>query len=180
MVRSLVNMSSVMAPADPKGQSMPFMMYYMFFVNPPEGATPESIRRGMELWSYSMNNITDGKVQRAWKLSRLPKILEARKQMIKHKMNPAHPSFRALKKKTLEEIKAGKLKVPTLVIWGYNDPSMIYEVGIELFKCISSNVPGAQLHIFDDCGHSPYIEYPELFNRLIKSFCDAYSSQPLD
>jgi len=180
MVKSLVNMSSVMAPADPKDRSMPFMMYYMFSVNPPEGATPESIRRGMELWSYSMNNITDEKVQRAWKLSHLPKRLEARKQMMKHKMNPAHPSFRALKKKTLEEIKAGKLEVPTLVIWGYNDPSMIYEVGIELFKCISSNVPGAQLHIFDNCGHSPYIEYPELFNRLIKSFCATYSSHPLD
>ena len=180
MVKSLVNMSSAMAPADPQARSMPFMMYYMFFVNPPEGATPESIQRGMEMWSYSMNNITDEKVQRAWRLSRLPKRLEARKQMIKHRMNPAHPSFCEFKEKTLGEIKAGQLKVPTLVVWGYNDPSMIYEVGIELFKCLSSNVPGAQLHMFDNCGHSPYIEYPELFNRLIKSFCGAYASPPLD
>jgi len=180
MVKSLVNMDSVMAPDDPLGRSMPFMMYVMFFVNPDEGTSPESIRREMELWSYSMNNITDTKVKDSYTATHLPKRNEARGQMIKHRMNPAHPSFLALKKKAHEEIKAGKLKVPSLVIWGYNDPSMTYEVGIELFKLMSTSNPRSQLHLFNNCGHSPYIEYPEEFNRLIKDFCGRYATVPIE
>jgi pimeloyl-ACP methyl ester carboxylesterase len=109
----------------------------------------------------------------------LPKMVEARKQMRKHNMNPAHPSFQALKNKALEEIKERKLKVPTLVVWGYNDPSLTPEVGIKLFKCVSSSVSESQLHMFNNCGHHPYIEQPEQFNRLIKNFCGAYAFPPI-
>jgi 2-hydroxy-6-oxo-6-(2'-carboxyphenyl)-hexa-2,4-dienoate hydrolase len=174
MVKSLVCMDCGMVPPSPSSWTLPFFMYIMFFVDPPEGATPESIRRGMELWSYSMNNITDESVQRALTVSRLPKRIEARKQMIKYSMSPAHPSFKTLREKALEEIKEGKLEVPTLILWGYNDPAMYYEGGIELFKWVSSGNPESRLHMLNNCGHSPYIEYPEQFNRLIKSFCGAY------
>jgi pimeloyl-ACP methyl ester carboxylesterase len=127
-----------------------------------------------------MNNITDEKVERAYKLAWLPKMIEAGEKMRELGMHPGNPTFQAMKKKALEEIKEGKLKMPTLVIWGYNDPSSIYEVGIELFKYISSSFPGSRLLLFDECGHSAYYEYPELFNRTIKSFCGAYSFQPID
>lgn len=180
MVKSLVCMDCGMVPPGPSNFTLPFFMYIMFYVDPPEGPTPESIRRGMELWSYSMNNITDEKVKKALAISRLPKRSEAREQMIKHNMSPAHPSFQILRKKALDEIKEGKLKVPTLVLWGYNDPAMYYQGGIELFKLVSSGNPESQLHMFNNCGHSPYIEYPELFNRLIIDFCGAYSSPPIE
>jgi len=179
-VKSLVCMDCGMAPPGPSSFTLPFFMYVMFYVAPPEGPTPESIRRSMELWSYSMNNITNEKVQKALTISRLPKRNEAREQMIKHNMSPAHPSFQALRKKALDEIKEGKLKVPTLVLWGYNDPAMYYQGGVDLFKLVSSGNPESQLHIINNCGHSPYIEYPELFNSVIISFCGAYSSPPIE
>jgi 2-hydroxy-6-oxo-6-(2'-carboxyphenyl)-hexa-2,4-dienoate hydrolase len=180
MVKSLVCMDCGMVPPGPSRFTLPFFMYVMFYVEPPEGPTPESIRRGMELWSYSMNNITDEKVQKALTISRFPKRIEAREQMIKHNMSPAHPSFQDLRKKALDEIKGGKLKVPTLVLWGYNDPAMYHQGGVDLFKLVSSGNPESQLHIINNCGHSPYIEYPELFNRLIINFCGAYSSPPIE
>jgi 2-hydroxy-6-oxo-6-(2'-carboxyphenyl)-hexa-2,4-dienoate hydrolase len=180
IVKSVVCMDCGMVPPSPSSWTLPFFMYIMFYVDPPEGATQESILRRMELWSYSMNNITDESVQKAFTISRLPKRIEARKQMIKHNMSPAHPSFQALRKKALDEIKEGKLKVPTLILWGNNDPAMYCEGGIELFKWVSSGNPESQLHIFNNCGHSPYIEYPEQFNRLIKSFCGAYASPPIE
>jgi pimeloyl-ACP methyl ester carboxylesterase len=104
-------------------------------------------------------------------------MITARKQMKKHRMNPANPTYQILKNKTLQEIKEGKLKAPTLVIWGHNDPSTTYEVGMNLFKYVSSSTLDSQLHIFNNCGHSPYIEYPEEFNRLIESFCGTYVIQ---
>jgi 2-hydroxy-6-oxo-6-(2'-carboxyphenyl)-hexa-2,4-dienoate hydrolase len=181
MVKSLVIVDSgTTAPSDPLNRGMPFFLYTTFYVDPPEGTTRESIRRGMELWSYSMNNITREKVQRAFKLSHLPKMIEARKQMKKHRINPAHPTYQTLKNKTLEEIKEGKLKVPTLVIWGHNDPSTTFEVGIELFKNISSGTLDSQLHIFNNCGHSPYMEYPDRFNRLIRNLCGKNAFLPIE
>lgn len=151
----------------------------MFYVDPPEGATAESVRRGMELWSYTMNNITDQAVQRSLKLARLSKMVEARNQMIKHNMSPAHPYYQALKEKTLQAIQEGGLQVPMLVLWGANDPAMYVHGGIELFNLVSSGSPKSQLHVINNCGHSPYIEYPELFNRIIVSFCGAYASPPI-
>ena len=57
---------------------MAFYMYISFYVDPPEGPTPESIRRGMEFWSYAQNNITAEKVERDYRLLHLPKMIEAR------------------------------------------------------------------------------------------------------
>jgi pimeloyl-ACP methyl ester carboxylesterase len=154
------------------------MIYYL---HPPEGPTRESIRRGIELWSYSFNNITDKKVEQTYTLSYLPKMIEATKLMTQYGVHPGSPSFHTLQNTALEEIKEGKLKVPTLLIWGYRDSMMHHEVGMELFKCITnSDVPGSRLVIFDNCDHFPFIEYPELFNRTIKSFCGAYTFTSVD
>ena len=108
-------------------------------------------------------------------------MIEATKLMTKHGVHPGSPPFLALQGKALEEIKEGKLKVPTLLIWGYHDSMMHHEVGIELFKCIiNSDAPGSRLIIFDNCDHFPFIEYPELFNRTIKSFCGGYTFKSVD
>ena len=53
-------------------------------------------------------------------------------------------------------MQAGGLERPTLIIWGYNDPSATYDMGVDLFKLISSSVDEAQLHLFNKCGHAPY------------------------
>ena len=98
MVLSVVNQDSGMAPDDPLMRTLPFMMYIMFYVSPKEGATRESIRRGMEMWSYSMNNVTEEAAERGLRISQLPKIIEARKQMIKLAMSPNHPSYKNLRK----------------------------------------------------------------------------------
>lgn len=181
LVKSLVNVDGSPAPRDPLARWAPFFTYMLNFLHPPEGPTLESIRRGIGLWSYSMNNITDEKVEREYMLSYLPKTLDAAELMTKHGVHPGNPSYLALQETALEEIKEGKLKVPTLLIWGYHDVIMHHEVGIELFKLIiNSNVPGSRLVIFDECDHFAHIEYPELFNRTIKSFCGKYSFQPID
>jgi pimeloyl-ACP methyl ester carboxylesterase len=98
--------------------------------------------------------------------------------MKKHSMNPAHPSFQEGKNRVLEEIQEGKLKVPTLIVWGYNDPSLPYQVGMKLFEHVSASVLQSQLHLFNNCGHHAYIEYPEQFSKLIKNFCGSNTPVP--
>jgi pimeloyl-ACP methyl ester carboxylesterase len=181
LVKSLVIVDSgTMAPSDPLDRATAFYVYSIYFLNPPEGPTLESIRRGMEMNAYSLNNLTEEKVRRAYELTYLDKMVEARQQMRSHDMNPGNPTFQAMKQMTLEEIEAGGLKMPTLVIWGYKDPSAVYEVGLELFKLLSLNVPGSGFRLFDGCGHAAYVEYPDLFNRTIRGFCGVYASPPVD
>lgn len=73
-----------------------------------------------------------------------------------------------VKDSTLEMLASGQLKIPTLVLWGYNDPSATHEMATELFQVISKSVDNAQLHFFNQCGHSPYHEYPlEVANIMV-------------
>ncbi|MBI4446059.1 MAG: alpha/beta hydrolase [Acidobacteria bacterium] len=74
------------------------------------------------------------------------------------------------KYETLDWIKQGKLKSPTLIIWGFNDPGAPFKLGVNLFELICSAVPRAQFHVFNKTGHSPYGEHPDEVIDLLLSF----------
>ena len=63
----------------------------------------------------------------------------------------------------------GKIRVPTLVLWGKEDKILPSEEGFRL----SSAIPGASLVLLPDTGHVPQEETPEQFSRAVASFLDA-------
>ena len=70
-------------------------------------------------------------------------------------------------------IKAGGLKTPTLIIWGFNEPSgttQPYRLGLALFEMISNSVDQAQLHFFNQAGTAPYRDHPGEVTHLMVSF----------
>jgi len=156
-----------------------------------ESTTPtkESIRQSMLASPSSKHKdyITDWYVEAQLRVALLPKIKEAEQKMSSLfsqwvRLNPEKrkkiPDFERtwwfyeLKEDTLELIRAGGLKAPTLIIWGYDDPSASYTRGIELFKIINLAVKRSQLHLINDCGHSPYAEYPQEVTRLVVNFIE--------
>ena len=58
------------------------------------------------------------------------------------------------------------VKAPVLFIAGRNDRVVSVSESVRA----AEHVPGARLEIFEDCGHFPFLEYPEKFNALIRSF----------
>ena len=61
-----------------------------------------------------------------------------------------------------------RIRVPTLVVWGRDDlvvPAADAAGFVE-------RIPGAQLAVFEDCGHLPMAEHPTRFNRLLARFCE--------
>jgi pimeloyl-ACP methyl ester carboxylesterase len=61
-----------------------------------------------------------------------------------------------------------RIRVPTLVVWGRDDlvvPAADSAGFVE-------RIPGAELVVFDDCGHVPMAERPTRFNRLLARFCE--------
>lgn len=55
---------------------------------------------------------------------------------------------------------------PTLVIWGRQDTTLPVSHGIQA----AQRIPGARLHVFEQCGHMPFWEYPREFAQLVLEF----------
>jgi pimeloyl-ACP methyl ester carboxylesterase len=59
-----------------------------------------------------------------------------------------------------------ELRMPTLLIWGGHDhifPASHAQVAM-------GRIPNGRLEVFDDSGHTPQMEEPERFNRLVLDF----------
>ncbi len=64
------------------------------------------------------------------------------------------------------ESELSDLKLPTLLVWGRDDEITPPFVGEQFCGAIAN----AQLKFIERCGHSPPIEQPEQFGRLLSSF----------
>ncbi len=54
----------------------------------------------------------------------------------------------------------------TLIIWGDCDRI----IPVKHAYIAAERLPNSQLHIFPNCGHHPYLEYPTQFDRLVLAF----------
>jgi pimeloyl-ACP methyl ester carboxylesterase len=61
-----------------------------------------------------------------------------------------------------------RIRVPTLVVWGRDDLVVPAADAAGFLQ----RIPGAELVVFDDCGHVPMAEHPTRFNRLLARFCE--------
>jgi len=64
------------------------------------------------------------------------------------------------------DAKLGSIQAPTLILWGRDDGLTLLSLGERFQKAI----PGAQLVVFDQCGHIPQIEKPVEFNQTLLKF----------
>jgi hypothetical protein len=55
------------------------------------------------------------------------------------------------------------IHVPTLIVWGEKDPVVPLRVG----RILEWMIPGSDLRIMPDVGHSPMIDRPDEFNRIV-------------
>jgi pimeloyl-ACP methyl ester carboxylesterase len=76
--------------------------------------------------------------------------------------------FRANMKVDAETVgdKVATITIPTLVVWGGDDPVVPLADG----KDFAAKIPGAKLVIVPQCGHAPSIEQPEKFMEAVGPF----------
>jgi len=175
-VSCLVNVDSVLTPNGEQNVNLHTARFYLHTIqfHPPEGQTIESMRRTAEFQSSTLNNITDISLQRAYALTGLALHEEAARIMSEIQLNPSHPAAQALFEQARVDIAAGMLKVPSLVIWGFNDPSSPYAGGLALFELINTATPISELHVFNRSGHQSHIEHPAQFNAVVADFCGRF------
>jgi 2-hydroxy-6-oxonona-2,4-dienedioate hydrolase len=136
--------------------------------------TRESQRWVEAHYSHSDKHITASWLDAAVEIANLPKYREAVKKMEDQglKRSLFLPHLAVQKEETLNWIMQGRLKTPTLVVWGYNDPTAELRRGHYLFELIAAATPIAEMHVINQAGHFCYREQPETFNQVIKSFVE--------
>ena len=75
----------------------------------------------------------------------------------------------------LEETRAAlsKVSVPTLISHGMDD-ALILPAAAQM---TAATIKGSQISLYDDCGHSPFFEHPDRFNRELHEFAEAIKAQ---
>jgi pimeloyl-ACP methyl ester carboxylesterase len=121
--------------------------------------------------SFKSDHITEKLLDAKVKIVSQPKIQEAKAKMDAGLNKRFKEDLVAKQKETHEWIKAGGLKTPTLIMWGFNDPSAtIDRCGIPAMKLILSSVPKSEMHVLNEAGHSCYREQPKAFVTVVTNF----------
>jgi 2-hydroxy-6-oxonona-2,4-dienedioate hydrolase len=164
---------------------------------PPLAPTREQIRAAdiASPLSYNKAFITDSYVEGEFRIAQLPKTQEAARQFRAAKAlwvrdhpeqmraNPGLANDQGAlvwwmvdaKHATLDLIAAGHLKMPTVIIWGWNDPFAPYRFGLGAMDIISKVNDTVEMHFVNHSGHFVFAEQPETVTRLINSFVRAYT-----
>ena len=147
---------------------------YILTGAPEPRLTRESQRWVIEHYSFSGAHITDSWLDEAAAIAQLPKYQEAVRKMYDQGLRNKQflPQLALDKEESLNWIVQGRLIPPTLVIWGYNDPTAALKRGQYLFELIAKRTPMAEMHVINRAGHFCYREQPEAFNHEISGFVD--------
>lgn len=135
----------------------------------------ESQRWVLERYSYGTEHITERWVDAAVEIAELPKYRESVRKMSGKglKRELFMPNLILDKEECLQWMMEGRLKTPTLVVWGYNDPTAQYKRGLSLFEFVANSTENAQMHVINKAGHFCYREHPEQFNRAVRGFIES-------
>jgi 2-hydroxy-6-oxo-6-(2'-carboxyphenyl)-hexa-2,4-dienoate hydrolase len=140
--------------------------------------------------TFRKDFLTESYVEAEYRIAQLPKLQEVARRFNTARDNwvrdhpdlvKQHPLWQRnmgattwwmyqTKYETLDRIKAGRLKAPTIIIWGFNDPTAPYFLGVNLMETLSKVVDRTELHIINQSGHLVYAEHPEEVTRLIVGF----------
>ena len=182
LISCLVPVGPVIVPDDGvlMKKSLRFVQYVAGPVHPATGPTLYSSRRALLLRYPTGNNI--GLEQAQGEITRFesPKIQAAVRGMSSMppnpmhptlRLNPAHPIFLALREELLTDIRAGNLKVRTLVLTGEEDLQVQAGLSKMLYDMLIESGVDAEFQMFPLAGHSPQAEFVDEFNAAVVRYC---------
>jgi pimeloyl-ACP methyl ester carboxylesterase len=106
---------------------------------------------------YDRSRIPDDLVDQAVALLREPNILYSYRTAARNLI----PDDMATFPERYRDIEA-----PTLIMWGREDRLVPPLFGLRF----ESEIPGARLHVFDECGHAPHLELPVETGAVVRDW----------
>jgi 2-hydroxy-6-oxonona-2,4-dienedioate hydrolase len=171
LLRSLVLVdTNTTAPDDPR---YPWTAFYRELEQktPPGPPTRDTVRLEPVAQSWSDAHVTDDFVERLYAIAQRPECGEAAARVKELREATWMPSILGARARNLEEIDERGLPVPTLIVWGADDPSAPLPLALALFDRIAARTEEVELHVLSHAGHYCFRERPEAFLRLVTGFC---------
>ena len=160
--------TNTLAPGSPRSAFV--------LANPPEPRlSRESQRWIIERYSHETGHITETWLDALCEAAALPQHAEAVDKMEGQRFAASRffPALARDKEDTFARLRDFGIKRPTLVIWGYNDPTATLEQGRALFDLIASTERRAQMHVLNRAGHFSFREQPDAFNWALRGFIES-------
>jgi 4,5:9,10-diseco-3-hydroxy-5,9,17-trioxoandrosta-1(10),2-diene-4-oate hydrolase len=117
-----------------------------------DGPSPQRMRTLLEALVYDGARVTDALVSERYQASIDPEIVALNRD--------GHWPRQSL------EGDLGRVKAPTLIVWGQDDRASPIESALMMLRVI----PDARLHVFNHCGHWAQVEHAAEFDRLVLDF----------
>ena len=128
-----------------------------------------------ERYSYSAACVTKGWLDIAVEAAHTPKYEEAVRKMSDEGLMATKflPDLQRDLEETHRWLLDRGLQRPTLMLWGYNDPTAPLSQGMALMEFLTARERRTYLHIFNESGHFCYREHPEAFNAAVRAFTES-------
>ena len=128
-----------------------------------------------ERYSYSPACVTEGWLDVAVEAAHTPKYEEAVRKMSDEGLLATKflPDLQRDLEETHRWLLDRGLQRPTLMLWGYNDPTAPLWQGMALMEFLTAKERRTYLHIFNESGHFCYREHPEAFNAAVRAFTES-------
>lgn len=158
--------TATLAPDDP---STPLDFYSKIEERLLKVPKKESVLLEPEANSYTKDHITDEWVEDMYRIAKLPTIARAQKMRGTSAWGRFIRDLERRRGEMIDLLKAGRLRQPSLIMWGLKDPSAPFTLAVKLYSIIASKNVRTQLHSLNS-GHYCFREFPEPFNQSLIAF----------
>jgi pimeloyl-ACP methyl ester carboxylesterase len=160
-----------------------------------QAPTRESIKRAAMASPLHVRKdfLTDAYIEAQYRIAMLPKIAEADKKFRELKEKWVRENPERMKKdprlgnnvganawwlidaknETLDMMRAGRLKAPTVMIRGWNDTFAPHTLALDTMDILGKVSDRVELHFLNKAAHFVFAEYPVEVTRLINNFISA-------
>ena len=148
-------------------------MNEVVLANPPHPPLSRECQRWvLERYSYGHEHIDDDWLDVLVDIGKQPKHRKAVSKLEVEKLKTRQflPGLSADRADTFSRIRDTGMRRPTMVMWGYNDPTALLEQGQRLFDLIASTERRAYMHILNRAGHFSMREQADNFNAVLDGF----------
>lgn len=151
-------------------------MNEVVLANPPHPPLGRECQRWvLERYSYGHEHIDDDWLDVLMDIGKQPKYRTAVDKMEKHglKGRVFLPSLRHGREDIYAQLREVGMRRPTMIMWGYNDPTALLEQGWRLYDVIAATERRTYMHVLNRAGHFSMREQAEQFNEVLSGFIRA-------
>jgi pimeloyl-ACP methyl ester carboxylesterase len=148
-------------------------MNEVVLANPPQPSLGRECQRWvLERYSYGPDHITEDWLDVLVRIGKTRKHLAAVRKMEAQGLKTRQflPGLAKDRTDTYSRIRDTGMRRPTMIVWGYNDPTALLEQGWRLYDLISATEPRSYMHVINRSGHFSMRENPGHFTRLLDGF----------